>query len=478
MKNEDNYFEGMLDNPYLKYMNEKINNDQDLNIIQKQELGISDKYERNSYEDKTKMYKYRDNLYGDKKTIKDPITGQLLHKDQQAAKNKYKSNYREHVPQVDHVMSLSETHEHLKKNPYLSENDVKEILNQDYNFSVVNAKFNNMKSDQNPYKIIFDKDNGLTLDERIKFAEITTKAGIGVASNTAIRTTKNVSLEFADGAINSMYQARTAIMLQGIYNLQQVYTNEKTMDEAIVEMGKLSAITLAAGGAKQVVETGIKNVLNNSKNNILKVKNLSMGKVGQIIQLCEIVGTSAVKLINGEIDGKEFFIEIGEKGVESIGAVVGAIAGELLIPIPFVGSIIGSIIVANACSFVYRHFVQIGSFIVNNIDKLKQKYKEFKDVGMLNQKLKEISMIANEALIEMNRQRSALKENIEKYFKNWDTKVNTGLEIIFESTMNNDVEGISKGLDEILDIFDGSVKFKTFDEFDDFFMDDNSILEL
>lgn len=478
MENENNYFEGMLNNEYLKYLNERISSSQNLNYTQNHKLGISEKYERNLYEDKNKMYKYRDNLYQDKKTIKDPITKQLLHKDQEAAKNKYKSNYREHIPQVDHVMSLSENHERLKKNPYLSDNDLKEILNQDYNFSVVNAKFNNMKSDDSPFKVIFDKDNGLNLEERIRFAQITSKAKIGVTNKIMEKTTKNVASEFVNGSVDSIYKARTAIMIQGIYNLQQVYSNEKTMEEALVEMGKLSAFTVASGGAKKVVETGFKNILNNLQKNVLKIQNISKSKIGKIIELTKIVGASAVKLMNGEIDGKEFFIEIGEKGVESIGAIVGAIAGELLIPIPFVGSIIGSIIVANTCSFVYRHFIEIGSFMINNIDKLKQKYREFKDIGMLNKKLSEINLIVNEAIIEMNRQRDVLKANIEKYFKNWDIKVNSGLEIIFKSTMDNDVEGIAKGLDEILEIFDGKVKFKSFEKFDEFFMDDNSILEL
>lgn len=478
MENENNYFEGMLNNEYLKYLNERISSSQNLNYTQNHKLGISEKYERNLYEDKNKMYKYRDNLYQDKKTIKDPITKQLLHKDQEAAKNKYKSNYREHIPQVDHVMSLSENHERLKKNPYLSDNDLKEILNQDYNFSVVNAKFNNMKSDDSPFKVIFDKDNGLNLEERIRFAQITSKAKIGVTNKIMEKTTKNVAAEFVNGSVDSIYKARTAIMIQGIYNLQQVYSNEKTMEEALVEMGKLSAFTVASGGAKKVVETGFKNILNNLQKNVLKIQNISKSKIGKIIELTKIVGASAVKLMNGEIDGKEFFIEIGEKGVESIGAIVGAIAGELLIPIPFVGSIIGSIIVANTCSFVYRHFIEIGSFMINNIDKLKQKYREFKDIGMLNKKLSEINLIVNEAIIEMNRQRDVLKANIEKYFKNWDIKVNSGLEIIFKSTMDNDVEGIAKGLDEILEIFDGKVKFKSFEKFDEFFMNDNSILEL
>ena len=49
----------------------------------------SAKRDRAKYDDLTKRKQFRDAQFGDKQTIKDPYTGETLHKSTKAAQNKY-----------------------------------------------------------------------------------------------------------------------------------------------------------------------------------------------------------------------------------------------------------------------------------------------------------------------------------------------------------------------------------------------------
>ena len=121
------------------------------------------------------------------------------------------------------------------------------------------------------------------------------------------------------------------------------------------------------------------------------------------------------------------------------------------------GAIMTSVVCAQICKTVAEY---------RNINKLTQ------------QKLSRVNSIAAEALIEMEYQRNTLKKMIDEQFSQWDSQFNLGFEEIFKSTINNDVTGIAIGLDRMLNVFGESVKFKTFEEFDEFFMDENAVLKL
>ena len=78
----------------------------------------------------------------------------------------------------------------------------------------------------------------------------------------------------------------------------------------------------------------------------------------------------------------------------------------------------------------------------------------------------------------MERQRGVMK----KYFADekfqWDKNIQEGFELITSGTYSNDAEVIAQGLDKILKNFGGQVAFGSYREFDDFFMDKNSVLKL
>ena len=64
------------------------------------------------------------------------------------------------------------------------------------------------------------------------------------------------------------------------------------------------------------------------------------------------------------------------------------------------------------------------------------------------------------------------------FYAIWDEEFDKGFEQIFASALSNNSEGIATGLDKILSVFGESVRFKTTNEFEEFFFSDDTVLVL
>lgn len=89
------------------------------------EMGITQEYTKENRDklwDSTKgKAEYKDKVFGDRQTIEDPISGKTLHRDQQAAQNKYhmkngdgenvSTKWAEHSAETDHINALKDIHD-------------------------------------------------------------------------------------------------------------------------------------------------------------------------------------------------------------------------------------------------------------------------------------------------------------------------------------------------------------------------------
>ena len=120
-------------------------------------LGITSEYTGNRQElwDSTKSKNdYRDSVFGDKKTIIDDDNN-ILHKSHSAAKKKYHQKnasgenisveWAKHAAEVDHRVSLESLHKRAKLNPFLTDNDLKEVANCPENYQILSKSENASK---------------------------------------------------------------------------------------------------------------------------------------------------------------------------------------------------------------------------------------------------------------------------------------------------------------------------------------------
>ncbi len=113
-------------------------------------LGITKEYTKENraklWDSTERKQEYKDKIFEDNKTYQDPITGKILHKDQTAAKRKYhmkneegeniSTKWAEHSAETDHINALKDVHDKVKNNPFLTDEDFKEVMNSDENFRI------------------------------------------------------------------------------------------------------------------------------------------------------------------------------------------------------------------------------------------------------------------------------------------------------------------------------------------------------
>lgn len=448
-------------------------------------LGITKEYNKKNrdklWDSQKRKAEYKDEVFGNRETYVDPISGKVLHKSQKAAQNKYhmknsegkniSTKWAEHSAETDHINALKDVHDVVKHNPFLSDSDFKEIMNSDDNFRILSKKDNTSKGEQSDWKVITDGDSGMSSEAKIKMAKEKIKSDISLHGKFTARTAKNVGKEFVAGAKDTLVKSAIPLTAEAVRKLCEVASGEQSLKEATKDMGKNVVDVAVVGGTNKLLLDVVNSQLSKSNNAVFS--NLAKGnKVAQIVTVAVIVQESAIKYINGEIDSKEFIEEVGAKGATmvagmiggavggEIGSILGGIAGTAALPGvgtaagvvagKVIGEILGTIITTVACSAIVS---------VYNISKRLNDYKL---------KESQIKKLEAEALKEMGNQRDKFRGIVEREYKYWDEEIQDGFNMILSSACEQtfNLQGVSDGLDKILALFGKSIAFKNLDEYE------------
>lgn len=405
-----------------------------------EELGITQEYNKANRDrlwDSTKSKnKYKEKVFGDKKTYYEPISGNVLHKNQNAAQRKYhmknsqgenkSTKWTSHSAEVDHREPIKELHSIYKKNPFLKDSDLKNTVNKECNYQIISKHDNISKG---------AKSNFLA------------KNHINMNACAA----KNVANEFMSGAQSTLAASAIPLTVEAVNTLCKVADGEKTIDEASKEIGKNVVDVATVGGCNVLLLDAINSPLKNCNNPLLS--NISGAELGQIVAVAMVIKDTAVKYINGEIEEKEFLGEVVTRTTTmAVAATIGQIVGNSIAPGVggVVGEVVATMITTIACS-------AITSF-----------YNTYK--GLDNYKLKEsqIRRLESEALKEMENQRNKFRSLIEREYKHWDEEIQSGFDMMLsnacEATFN--IQGVTEGLDRILAVFGKGVRFKSIEEYE------------
>lgn len=450
------------------------------------ELGITQEYNKENrdklWDSQSRKTEFKEKQFNGKNTYEDSISGKTLHKNQNAAQNKYhmrneagevvSSKWAEHSAETDHINALKDLHEKHKENPFLSDKDFKEIVNSDENYRILSKSLNTSKGDKSDWQMIFDKNSELTFEGRTQMAKEKIKSDVALTTKFAARTGKNIGTEFASGAKDTLSNSVIPLTVEAVSKLIKVAQGEESLGDAAKDMAKTTMSVAVAGGSNRVVIDMVTTKFANSSSVVLK--NIAgSNQVGQIVAVALIVQESALQYINGDIDGKEFIQQVGIKGTtmvagmiggqvgKEIGAIIGGAIGTALIPIPgagtgvgmvageVIGQILGTIITTVACGTIATAI---------NVMKHMDDYKKIAD---------QFDRISSDAIKEIENQRLHFKKIIEEEYHIRKKEINEGFEQIlvnsFEECCN--VQGINSGIDQVLSAFGKSVRFESVEEY-------------
>lgn len=456
------------------------------------DLGLTQEYNRKLYEGsygEKRKKEFKDQYFGNKSTSYDPISGKVLHKKQTAAKNKYgERQWPIYSAEVDHITSIEDVYSYAKKNPFLTDKDLQEIINSNENLRISSKTMNASKQNKSDFNIVregkkkrnnikdngkaYYEDNNISIEGKKKIVNQKIKSDIFLHKNIGKKTIKNVTPEVYAGAANALYNNVIPLTSRAVDNMCQAAIGEITLKEAVVNVSKDAVDIAVLGSTTQIAKDFFKN-----SNYAILQNVVESNKLAQMVQVALIVKDSAIKYINGEITGEEFIEEVGAKGTKMVagligaeigkelGTVIGGWLGTLSIPIPGVGTgvgifvgravgeILGTIITTVACSAIMAYHQTI---------KHLKNYKKYE---------KEIANLERKIVSEMKIQRDKFENIIRKEFNIWNEKIENGFQMIIKFSCEEtfEFEKVNEGLDLILSIFGTETKYKTADEFKETF---------
>ena len=463
----------------------------DKKIIQtNKDLGLSQEYERDnytgSYFEKQKREFLNEKFEGNK-TVYDPISGKVLHRSHNAAKNKYHQKDKEgnniskkwagYAAEADHIIAVKDAYDIVKTNPFLTDEEFKKIINDKRNFRVLSKQINTSKGDKSDIKVIAEKNKAnqsseynISVKGKATMLAQHTEAVAIVGGKVVAKTTENIVKEGSAGAVNNVYNNVIPLTREAVDVMCRTALGEYTLQEAGGHIAKRTTEVAVVGGAKQLAEDMLSRQIQNNPDGLLS-KLVTSPQYNQIIQVALVVKDSAIEYLNGNITGEQFIERVGQDGTKmvvgmiggqvgkEIGGIIGTILGTGTLPIfgsllgkeagEIIGELLGTIITSVACSAIMacqdtiRHMTE---------------YKSYE---------KEIQIIEKHVLQELEYQRNRFKEIVENEFNYWDENVKQGFDTLlrFSCEETFSIEKVNEGLDKILSVFGTETKHKNVEEF-------------
>lgn len=288
-------------------------------------------------------------------------------------------------------------------------------------------------------------DSGMSTEEAIFYRE---HPELATAADIA-RTSHRAGL---DGAKTGAVIGAAVSTIQNIF---QIATENKGYKDAAVDVVKDSSKAAVGGYALSFTSSAVKSYMQQSGSQVLRaISKTNLPAI--IVSSCASLALSVKRLVNSEIDEAQFLAEIGEKGSGMLSSGMMAAVGQIAIPIPVVGAVIGGLIGYTLSSFFYSSALQAAQAKKLSAERLERIRKiESESRKILYSERKQLSDF-------FGREIPALQEESRRFFDAIGS-VNVSSDFIAES-INNFATLLGKNLE-----------FQTQSEFDSFMNSDESL---
>lgn len=337
---------------------------------------------RKAYYDNGAAHKAaKENALAGGNTIRDPYTKKELVPTIKEAKMKFGDQWQAHLAEADHIDPLNKVAKRAEGNPWVTAEDVKRIGNSQDNFQLISREINQTGGKGGNSQMEWSRNS----EKMQEISEMTGESVESLASRIsqtgdAAEKRNNVKLartgvknatETAhkaglNGALNS---GEIAASISAVYNISSYLKGEKTAKEALIDVGGDTTKAAASGYLNVAVPTVINHTLESSKNKFVAAlgeKNV----VGKTITVISLTGDTVIKWGNGDITAEECLIELGNTGSNVAGTYCGAMLGKaafvklaegignIAIPMPMVGYVLGSMVGGVVSSALYDNMIQ------------------------------------------------------------------------------------------------------------------------
>jgi hypothetical protein len=303
-----------------------------------------------------------------------------------------------------------------------------------------------------------------TLEKNVEASNVTNQGSIDNILHPKFETAKKITKISHQAGVEAV---KTGIVISSgvslIKNIVAVTKGEKDANEAamavVKDTGTGAVVSYATGFTgstiKSVMESSGK-VIKDQKGEIIEfipnktLHGLSKTNLpGMIVTATLETGKTLGKYFKGEIDGAECLEELGEKGTGMVASAMFATIGQIAIPIPVVGGMIGSMLGYALSSACYNELV--GSL---------------KEAKLAREERIRIEAECEEAIKAIRQYREEMEKMISIYLVSNIETFHSAFDGIKDALRLGDIDGFIANTNTITKKLGGNPQFETFSDFD------------
>lgn len=285
--------------------------------------------------------------------------------------------------------------------------------------------------------------------QNLKKSNVSNKDALEARLHAKLSTAKDIARVSNRAGIQA---AQSGAIVGGgisfIRNSVAVIKGEKELTEAVGEVAGDTATAAGLGYATGFAGSVVKGYMQNASSNYLQAlskTNLPATLVATAWQ----TGKTLKKYANNEIDGVECLTELGENGVGMLASAAGAAIGQVVIPIPVVGSVVGGM-VGYAMSTAYYNSL---------VTTLKEAKLAHEDRLLIEKE-------CEEAVACMRQYRNDIESATQNYLSDHIQAFQQAITIMKTASDCGSVDDFVVGANIITEKLGGTPQFRTKTEFD------------
>lgn len=412
---------------------------------------------RNLFDSESAKRRAKEQAFANGQRPVDPYLKTELFRTKEEAQRAYPEEYMYHAAEVDHTVPVERVFEMFKNDPFLTNEDIRDIVNCDENLTVISAKLNNVKRSRTNQELVADKEYRESKGVNLGHEEEEKLVSDGSETFNALaqkgqrkRKQQELKLGHEAGMAGAEYAGVTGLTMSGINNVTALLNGEKSAEEAIADTVAQSGEAAVNGYVMSSSLTVLGHQMENSSSEF--IRSLAEANVpGKVVTAVMVTGNTLARWGSGEITTQECMIELGDKGLNMATMGYSMAVGQALIPIPVVGGAIGAMVGSTLTSSYYHQL----------IDELQKRELAHKERLRLTAEYKK-------AAGEARQFNDQLKEYRDQYFADchecFDTAIST-LKFAYET---GDADGVINAANKITRKLGGEVKYETVNEYKKF----------
>ena len=232
-----------------------------------------------------------------------------------------------------------------------------------------------------------------------------------------------------------------------VTNIVAMIDGKKDFDEAVKDITKTTGKSAITGYAATYGSTALKATMQNSS--LSMARSLSnTGLPGAIVSTAISSVSALGDFFNGKIDGVELLTRVGKNGMATVTSMAYGAVGQVLIPIPVAGAIVGSFVGYTLTTMIYGGLM-----------------KAMNEAKLAREERIRVERECKEAIGVIRAYRKEMNEYMDRYLNDYREVFNNAFLDIKTALSIGDIDGCIDGFNQITRKLGGHVEFNNMEEF-------------